>query len=91
MALTHESFVLAWFLRISKHNVWINQSILLQLLPMSTHALIQKVLSEGVQLCTSDNVFFLFRGERIQLPLKAGLHRPASKWRFAGVPMMAQH
>ena len=30
----HESFVLAWFLRISKHNVWVSQSILLQLLPM---------------------------------------------------------
>ena len=22
----HESFVLAWFLRISKHNVWVSQS-----------------------------------------------------------------
>ena len=32
----HESFVLAWFLRISKHNVWVSQSILLQLLPMRT-------------------------------------------------------
>ena len=30
------SFVLAWFLRISKHNVWVSQSILLQLLPMRT-------------------------------------------------------
>ena len=45
----------------------------------------------------------LFRGgptfslvnERCQIPLKSGHHRPASetpfKWRFAGVPMMAQH
>ena len=24
----HESFVLAWFLKISKHNVWVSQSIL---------------------------------------------------------------
>ena len=32
----HESFVLAWFLRISKHSVWVSQSILLQLLPMRT-------------------------------------------------------
>ena len=32
----HESFVLAWFLRISKRNVWVSQSILLQLLPMRT-------------------------------------------------------
>ena len=82
-------FPQAWFLRISKHNVWVNQSILLQLLPMNTHARIQKVLSEGVQLCNSDNVFFLFRGERIQIPLKAGHYRPASettfKWRLAGV------
>ena len=31
-----ESFVLAWFLRISKHNVWVSQSILLQLLAMRT-------------------------------------------------------
>ena len=58
--LAHESFVLACFLRISKHNVWVNQSILLQLLPMRTHARIQKVSSEGVQLCNSDNVFFSF-------------------------------
>ena len=42
----------ARFLRISKHNVWVK----LQLLPMRTHARIQKVLSEGVQLCNSDNV-----------------------------------
>ena len=59
MVFAHESFVLACFLSISKHNIWVNQSILLQLLPMSTHARIQKVLSEGVQLCNSDNVFFL--------------------------------
>ena len=32
----HKSFVLAWFLRISKHNVWVSQSILLQLLLMRT-------------------------------------------------------
>ena len=32
----HESFVLAWFLKISKHNVWVSQSILLQLLRMRT-------------------------------------------------------
>ena len=32
----HESFVLAWFLRISKRNVWVSQSILLQLLRMRT-------------------------------------------------------
>ena len=35
------------------------------------------------------------RGERIQIPLQAGHHRPASetsfKWRFAGVPMLAKH
>ena len=34
-------------------------------------------------------------GERIQTPLYAGHHWPASetpfKWRFAGVPLMAQH
>ena len=33
--------------------------------------------------------------EGIQIPLKAGHHRPASeksfKWRFAGVLMMARH
>ena len=37
---------------------------------------------------------FPFRGERIHISLNAGHHRPASeapfKWRFAGVPMMAQ-
>ena len=88
MVLAHESFVLACFLRISKHNVW----ILLQLLPMRTHARIQKVLSEG---SNSDNVFFpfFFRGEMIQISLKSGHHRHPSetpfKWRFAGVPMMA--
>ena len=69
MLLAHESFVLACFLRISKHNVWVN---------MRTHARIQKVLSEGVQLCNFENVFFfsLFRGERIQISLKSGHHRP---------------
>ena len=56
----HKYLVLAWFLRISKHNVWVDQSILLQLLPMRTHARIQKVLSEGAQLCNSDNAFSLF-------------------------------
>ena len=34
-------------------------------------------------------------GERIQIPLKVGHHRPACetpfKWRFAGGPMMPQH
>ena len=39
--------------------------------------------------------FFLFLvDEGIQIPLKAGQHRPASetpyKWRFAGVPIMAK-
>ena len=68
MVPAHESFVLACFLRISKHNVWVNQSILLQLLPMRTHARIQKVLSEGVQLCNSDNVFFLFFFKRREDP-----------------------
>ena len=32
----HKSFVLAWFLKILKCNVWVSQSILLQLLPMRT-------------------------------------------------------
>ena len=39
-------------------------------------------------------VFKLMRGEGIQLPLKAGHHRPTKetpfKWRFAGVPMIVQ-
>ena len=86
MVLAHESFALAWFLRVLKHT---------KLFPMRTHARIQKVLSEGDQLCNSDVFLFsFFRGERIHTSLKAGHHRPASeapfKWRFAGVPMMAQ-
>ena len=56
----------------------------------SFHARIQKVLSEGVQLCNTDNNFR--PGERIQIPLKADQRRPASetpfKWRFAGVHIM---
>ena len=56
----------------------------------SFHARIQKVLSEGVQLCNTDNNFR--PGERIQIPLKADQCRPASetpfKWRFAGVHIM---
>ena len=86
MVLAHESSVLAWFLRISKHNVWVNESILLQLLPMRTHVRIQKVLSEGIQLCNSDNVFFFFfffRGERIQISLKM-----AFRWRADDGPML---
>ena len=27
MVFVHESFVLAWFLKKSKHNVWVSQSI----------------------------------------------------------------
>ena len=27
MVFAHKSFVMAWFLRISKHNVWVSQSI----------------------------------------------------------------
>ena len=54
------------------------------------HARIQKVLSEG-----STFFFKLMRGERIQIPLYAGHHRPASetsfKWRFARVSMLAIH
>ena len=43
-----------------------------------------------------ENVFFsLMRGGRVNLSLWAGHHWPASespfKWRFVGVPMMAQH
>ena len=70
---------------------------------LSKHARIQKVLSEGVQL--RQRFFFFFgggggglslrRGGGIPIPLLAGHHRHASetplKWRFAGVPMMAQH
>ena len=40
----------------------------------------RKFLSVGVQLCNTDNIFF--RGERIQTPLKAGQHRPASETPF---------
>ena len=39
------------------------------------HAPIQKVLSEGVQFCQH----FYVSGERIQITLKAGHHRPASE------------
>ena len=44
----------------------------------------------------TDNVFFLVDGmERVEMPLKMGHNRPASettlKWRFAGVPIIAQH
>ena len=39
--------------------------------------------------------FFFLVNEWIQMPLKSGHNRPASatpfKWRFAGMPMMAQH
>ena len=44
---------------------------------------------------TLTTFFLLMMGERIQTPLYAGHHWPASetpfKWRFAGVPLMAQH
>ena len=42
-----------------------------------------------------DNFFLIYDGREIQTPLYAGHHWPASetpfKWRFAGVPLMAQH
>ena len=41
-------------------------------------AQIQKILSEVVQICNSDNVFFL----GIQIPLKVSQHQPASKMPF---------
>ena len=51
---------------------------------------IKKVFSEGVQL-----FIFILVNEWIQIQLESGHHRPASetlfKWRFAGVPMIAQH
>ena len=56
-------------------------------------ARIQKVLPGS----DFDNVFFskLMKLETIQIPPYAGKHRPARekpfKWRFAVVPMMAQH
>ena len=56
------------------------------------HARIQKVLPEGSNsdVFISDN-----EGERIQIPLKLGHHRPASetpfKWRLAGGQIMAEH
>ena len=60
------------------------------------HEWIQKILSDGVQLCGFVFVFFsLIRGERIKIPIKAGHYRPASekpfKWRFEGGQIMAQH
>ena len=57
------------------------------------HAQIETVVSEVVKL-GSDNYKLIGWGRRIQIPLKAGHYRPASdtpfKWRFAGVPIMAQ-
>ena len=61
----------------------------------SFHVRIQKVLSEGVRSNSATRTIFFRLGERNQIPLKAGQHRPASelpfKWRFAGVPIMAHH
>ena len=59
-------------------------------------------MSEGVQLnCFFVVLFFfafflLIRGERIQIPLKAGfiigpLAKRHFKWSFAGGPMMARY
>ena len=66
-----------------------------------SHAKIQKVLSEGVQLRQRFLFYFIFfsffhyEGRRVQISLVAGQNRPASetsfKWHFAGGPMMAQH
>ena len=58
------------------------------------HARIQKVLLQGVN--NSDSfVGFFVGGERIQIPLKVGHHRSASKtpfkWHFADGPIVAQH
>ena len=36
-------------------------------------------------------LFFLLRGERIQIPLSGGGQSSASQRNFAGKPMMAQH
>ena len=68
------------------------------------HVPIQKVLSErGLTLTFFLFIFFFFwgggvggaRGERIQIPLKDGHYRLASKtpfqWHFPGGPVIAQH
>ena len=56
-------------------------------MPKTIQARFQKAFTDGVQL-------FLVN-EWILVPLKSDHHRPASKtpfkWRFAGVPMMAQY
>ena len=59
---------------------------------LSIHARIQKVCQMGSNF---DNIFLVNEKKGMpKIPL-AGHHRPASetplKWRFAGVPMVAQH
>ena len=51
--------------------------------------------SKFCQMGSYSDVFLVGEGRGIQILLKAGHHRPASetpfKWRFAGMPIMAQH
>ena len=59
------------------------------------NARIQKVFHRGSNFANGFFLSLVLVDEGIQISLKAGLHRPASetpfKWRFAGVPMIAQH
>ena len=55
-------------------------------------------MSPSIPTCADQEIFtegLFLVDDGIQVPLKAGHHRPASetpfKWRFVGVPMMAQH
>ena len=55
----------------------------------------ESFVSGGPSLTVFFFFFILMSGGRIEILLLAGHRRPASetpfKWRFAGVPMMAQH
>ena len=80
-------------LNLSKcHIVGNHMSRLIATAFQPSHARIKKVLPEGVQHWRFSS---WWDGEKIEMPLKVGHHRPASetplKWRFAGVPIVALH
>ena len=53
--------------------------VFLKIFSDKEHVRIQKVLSEGIQLNSDNNLFLLDGGERIQIPLKVGHIWPASE------------
>ena len=84
---------------VTKDVISLSISVLLLFRHYISHKITFGAPSSGGVLCSACGAFISFfcwcEGGRIQIPLLAGHHRPASEtpfiWRFAGGPMMVKH